>query len=94
MTKDQTGRIIGASFGLVFIQAGAGSLPTAIAVPLRVLALAAFLRVAVFGRRGRTAGAPASTAPPRPCPGRARGSAGATGTSWRPRCSGSWPDSS
>ncbi|MFE7599129.1 hypothetical protein [Streptomyces sp. NPDC057494] len=63
MTKDQTGRIIGASFGLVFIQASAGSLPTAVAVPLRVLALAAFLRVAVLGRRGRAAVAPAATAP-------------------------------
>ncbi|MFE5595044.1 hypothetical protein [Streptomyces sp. NPDC056549] len=62
MTKDQTGRIIGASFGLVFIQASAGSLPTAVAVPLRVLALAAFLRVAVLGRRGRAAVAPAAPA--------------------------------
>ncbi|MGW4705294.1 hypothetical protein, partial [Streptomyces sp. NPDC004285] len=63
MTKDQTGRIIGASFGLVFVQASAGSLPTAVAVPLRVLALAAFLRVAVLGRRGGTAPAPAPTVP-------------------------------
>ncbi|MFE7512493.1 hypothetical protein ACFU8I_14955, partial [Streptomyces sp. NPDC057540] len=63
MTKDQTGRIIGASFGLVFVQASAGSLPTAVAVPLRVLALAAFLRVAVLGRRGGTAPAPAPTEP-------------------------------
>ncbi|MEE1819414.1 hypothetical protein PUR59_30910 [Streptomyces sp. SP18ES09] len=73
MTKDQAGRIIGASFGLVFIQAGAGSLPAAIAVPLRVLALAAFLRVAVLGRRGRTAGAPASTAPAPAVPGAGTG---------------------
>ncbi|WP_052499361.1 hypothetical protein [Streptomyces vietnamensis] len=52
MTKDQTGRIIGAAFGLVFIQANAVALPTAVAVPLRLLSLAAFLWVAVFGRRG------------------------------------------
>ncbi|MER5206280.1 hypothetical protein [Streptomyces sp. NPDC002825] len=52
MTKDQTGRIIGAAFGLVFVQANAGSLPTAVATPLRLLALAGFLWVTVFGRRG------------------------------------------
>ncbi|MER7533997.1 hypothetical protein ABTX77_04290 [Streptomyces sp. NPDC097704] len=55
MTKDQTGRIIGAAFGLVFIQANAATLPTAAAVPLRLLSLAAFLWVAVLGRRGRAA---------------------------------------
>lgn len=55
MTKDQTGRLIGGAFGLVFIQANAGSLPTAVATPLRLLALACFVWVAVFGRRGRTA---------------------------------------
>ncbi|MER7948103.1 hypothetical protein ABTY59_12045 [Streptomyces sp. NPDC096079] len=52
MTKDQTGRIIGAAFGLVFVQANAGSLPTAVAMPLRLLSLAAFLWVTVLGRRG------------------------------------------
>ncbi|MFF8379313.1 hypothetical protein ACF07V_24655 [Streptomyces sp. NPDC015661] len=55
MTKDQTGRIIGAAFGLVFVEANAGALPTAVALPLRLLALAGFLRVAVFGRRGQAA---------------------------------------
>ncbi len=52
MTKDQVGRLIGAGFGLFFIQANAGALPTAAAVPLRVLAIAAFLGLVVFGRRG------------------------------------------
>ncbi|MFF0478199.1 hypothetical protein [Streptomyces sp. NPDC004284] len=62
MTKDQTGRIIGAAFGLVFIQANAVALPTAVAAPLRLLSLAAFLWVAVLGRRGRaTATAPAES---------------------------------
>ncbi|MGW1514266.1 hypothetical protein [Streptomyces sp. NPDC002394] len=55
MTKDQTGRIIGAAFGLVFIQANAVALPTAVAAPLRLLSLAGFLWVAVLGRRGRAA---------------------------------------
>ncbi|MFH8627388.1 hypothetical protein ACH4A8_36785 [Streptomyces vietnamensis] len=55
MTKDQTGRVVGAAFGLVFIQANAVALPTAVAAPLRLLSLAAFLWVAVLGRRGRAA---------------------------------------
>ncbi|MCX4984201.1 hypothetical protein [Streptomyces sp. NBC_00572] len=55
MTKDQTGRLVGAAFGLVFIQANAGVLPTAVAAPLRLLAVAAFLGVVVLGRRGRAA---------------------------------------
>ncbi|MGW1117214.1 hypothetical protein ACWD5B_08905, partial [Streptomyces tanashiensis] len=59
MTKDQTGRVIGASFGLVFIQANAGALPTAVGVPLRLLAVAAFLWVVVLGRRGQ--GTPAAS---------------------------------
>ncbi|MBZ6476191.1 hypothetical protein [Streptomyces griseocarneus] len=51
MTKDQVGRLIGASFGLFFIQANAGTLPMAVAVPLRIAAIAAFLGLVVFGRR-------------------------------------------
>ncbi|WP_229860916.1 hypothetical protein [Streptomyces litmocidini] len=61
MTKDQTGRLIGAAFGLVFVQANAGALPTAVATPLRLLAIAAFLGVVVFGRR-RGPAAPAAGA--------------------------------
>ena len=59
MTKDQTGRVIGAAFGLVFIQANAGTLPTPVAVPLRLLAVAAFLWAVVLGRRGQ--GTPAAS---------------------------------
>ncbi|MEU2231905.1 hypothetical protein [Streptomyces vietnamensis] len=63
MTKDQTGRVIGAAFGLVFIQANAVALPTAVAAPLRLLSLAAFLWVAVLGRRGGQAGQASPAAP-------------------------------
>ncbi|MCZ0981717.1 hypothetical protein O1L60_30070 [Streptomyces diastatochromogenes] len=63
MTKDQTGRIIGAAFGLVFIQANAVALPTAAAAPLRLLSLAGFLWVAVLGRRGRAAATATESAP-------------------------------
>lgn len=53
MNKDRTGRIIGASFGLFFVQANAGALPTRIGAPLRGLAGAAFVALVVFGgRRG------------------------------------------
>lgn len=45
MTREKTGRIIGATFGLAFIQVNAAALPTAAAIPLRVLALIAFLAV-------------------------------------------------
>ncbi|MFC8506819.1 hypothetical protein ACFU3J_06785 [Streptomyces sp. NPDC057411] len=62
MTKDQTGRLIGASFGLFFVQANAGALPTRFAAPLRGLAVAAFVALVVFGRRRATA-APAGEAP-------------------------------
>ncbi|MEU9043179.1 MULTISPECIES: hypothetical protein [unclassified Kitasatospora] len=63
MKKDQVGRLIGASFGLVFVQANAGALPTALGAPLRVLALLAFLRV-LFAGRGAAAPATAGTAAP------------------------------
>ncbi|MFJ3202054.1 hypothetical protein [Streptomyces sp. NPDC086989] len=45
MTREKTGRIIGATFGLAFVQVNAAALPTAAAVPLRALALIAFLAV-------------------------------------------------
>ncbi|MFE6841446.1 hypothetical protein [Streptomyces sp. NPDC057686] len=45
MTREKTGRTIGAAFGLAFIQVNAAALPTAAAIPLRVLALVAFLAV-------------------------------------------------
>ncbi|MEU1372276.1 hypothetical protein ABZ442_01260 [Streptomyces triculaminicus] len=51
MTKDRVGSLIGASFGLAFIQVNAGALPTAVAVPLRIAAIAAFLGLVVLGRR-------------------------------------------
>ncbi|MGW0896345.1 hypothetical protein ACWD0G_05000, partial [Streptomyces goshikiensis] len=51
MTKERTGRIIGASFGLTFIQVNAGALPAAAGVALRVLAAAAFVGLLVALRR-------------------------------------------
>ncbi|MFA7765991.1 hypothetical protein [Streptomyces sp. NRRL S-448] len=53
MTSHQTGRLIGAIFGLVFIVANAGTLPTAAAVPLRLLAIAWFLWLFIALRRAR-----------------------------------------
>ncbi|MFF0434483.1 hypothetical protein ACFYU9_19900 [Streptomyces sp. NPDC004327] len=60
MTKDQVGRMIGAGFGLFFVAANIGFLPTPAAAALRVLAIAAFLAVVVLGRRTRTAAEPAA----------------------------------
>jgi hypothetical protein len=51
MTKDQVGRLVGAGFGLVFIEANTGALPTGVAIPLRVIGVAAFLGLVLFGRR-------------------------------------------
>ncbi|MFF9641909.1 hypothetical protein [Kitasatospora aureofaciens] len=51
MTRDQLGRLIGSGFGLVFVEANAGALPTAVAVPLRVAGVAAFLGLVLLGRR-------------------------------------------
>ncbi|MFG2710797.1 hypothetical protein ACGFX2_09525 [Streptomyces goshikiensis] len=51
MTKERTGRIIGASFGLAFIQVNAGALPVAAGIALRVLAAAAFVGLLVALRR-------------------------------------------
>ncbi|MEW1914686.1 hypothetical protein AB0442_41015 [Kitasatospora sp. NPDC085895] len=56
MHTNQTGRLIGAVFGLVFVLANAGALPTAAAIPLRVLAILVFLRLFTAMRRaGATA---------------------------------------
>lgn len=54
MTSHQTSRLIGAVFGLVFVVANAGSLPTAAAVPLRILAIASFIWLFIALRRSRT----------------------------------------
>ncbi|MFI8966815.1 hypothetical protein ACIGO8_32430 [Streptomyces sp. NPDC053493] len=51
MQKDQVRRLVGAGFGLVFVEANAGGLPTAVAAPLRLAAVAAFVAVVVLGRR-------------------------------------------
>ncbi|WP_241847819.1 hypothetical protein [Streptomyces sp. CB03578] len=61
MTRERTGRIIGASFGLAFIQVNAGALPVAAGTALRVLAVAAFVALLITLRR-----APASGPAPRP----------------------------
>ncbi|WP_063752754.1 hypothetical protein [Streptomyces sp. NRRL S-350] len=51
MRNNQLGRLIGASFGLVFLLRNAGAFPTLVSVPLRVLAVLAFLRVFLAIRR-------------------------------------------
>ncbi|WP_345695984.1 hypothetical protein [Kitasatospora terrestris] len=51
MHKNQIGRLIGAVFGLVFVLANAGAFPTAVAVPLRVLAILVFLKLFTGMRR-------------------------------------------
>ncbi|MFD6940310.1 hypothetical protein ACFYRL_19280 [Streptomyces goshikiensis] len=51
MTRERTGRIIGASFGLAFIQVNAGALPVAAGTALRVLAVAAFVALLITLRR-------------------------------------------
>ncbi|MFI5641715.1 hypothetical protein ACIA8H_30425 [Streptomyces goshikiensis] len=65
MTKERTGRIIGASFGLAFIQVNAGALPVVAGTALRVVAVAAFVALLVTLRRA-PAPAPASGPGPRP----------------------------
>ncbi|MBV6699133.1 SpoIIE family protein phosphatase [Kitasatospora aureofaciens] len=62
MTRDQTGRLIGGIFGLVFVEVNAGTLPSVAGVPLRVLAIAAFVGLLVMLRRDRTP-LPTRTAP-------------------------------
>ncbi|MFJ4779141.1 hypothetical protein [Streptomyces sp. NPDC088762] len=55
--------LIGAIFGLVFIQVNAAALPPAAGIPLRVLAIAAFLRLFITLRRARTATSDDATPP-------------------------------
>ncbi|MER5638891.1 hypothetical protein ABT095_18245 [Kitasatospora sp. NPDC002227] len=55
--KNQLGRLIGAIFGLVFVLRNAGELPSGAGIPLRVLAILAFLRLFLLIRRS----APAET---------------------------------
>jgi hypothetical protein len=62
MNRVRATRIIGSSFGLVFVQANAGALPTGVAVPLRVLAVAAFLLLGAFNRRPVPEGATSASA--------------------------------
>ncbi|RKT16677.1 hypothetical protein BX285_1024 [Streptomyces sp. 1114.5] len=63
MTKDQVSRLIGGGFGLAFIQMNAATLPTAVAVPLRMLAILAFLRIVFAGRRAAVPAADADRPP-------------------------------
>ncbi|MFI6449732.1 hypothetical protein [Kitasatospora sp. NPDC050543] len=61
MHTNQSGRLIGAIFGLVFVLANAGALPTAAAIPLRVLAIIVFLRLFTAMRRDGAAADRAAT---------------------------------
>ncbi len=61
MHKKQTAPLIGAAFGLAFVLANAGALPSTAAVILRVLAILAFLRL-FLALRHRPAGTPAGAA--------------------------------
>ncbi|MFC9295414.1 hypothetical protein ACFTWH_28370 [Streptomyces sp. NPDC057011] len=63
MTSNQTARLIGAIFGLVFVQANAGALPPAAGMPLRVLAIAVFLWLCNALRRARVPEGAAAGAP-------------------------------
>ncbi|HEU0101413.1 MAG TPA: hypothetical protein VFR07_03765 [Mycobacteriales bacterium] len=56
MSPEKLGSLIGAGFGLVFVLVNSGSLPTTVAVAVRVLAVAAFLVVLVAVRRPTPAG--------------------------------------
>jgi hypothetical protein len=56
VTREQIPRLIGGAFGLVFVEVNAGALPLPVSVALRVLAVAAFLGLAVALRRARPAG--------------------------------------
>ncbi|MFC6984141.1 hypothetical protein [Streptomyces cirratus] len=53
MTRTQTGRLIGGIFGFFFIMANAGALPEAVAIPTRMLGVAAFLALVLALRRTR-----------------------------------------
>jgi hypothetical protein len=54
MTPERLGSSIGAAFGLGFILANTGALPSAVALALRVLAVATFVAVFVLLRRRRS----------------------------------------
>ncbi|MEV7020534.1 hypothetical protein [Kitasatospora sp. NPDC093558] len=62
MNRVRASRLIGSSFGLVFVQANAAALPTPVSIPLRVASIAAFLVLGVFNRRP----APETTTAPTP----------------------------
>ncbi|MFD8702122.1 hypothetical protein ACFV1W_05760 [Kitasatospora sp. NPDC059648] len=68
MNRDQLGRLIGSGFGLVFVEANAGALPTGVAVPLRAVGVAVFLALVLLGRR-RPQAAAESGGEPRGEPG-------------------------
>ncbi|MFD4657648.1 hypothetical protein ACFWP2_18700 [Kitasatospora sp. NPDC058444] len=51
MADDRTARLLVAGLGLVFVQTGAGTMPTTAEIPLRVVSVAAFLALVGVGRR-------------------------------------------
>lgn len=51
MSPEKLGSLIGAAFGLVFVLVNTSSVPTALAVLLRVLGVVAFLVVLIAVRR-------------------------------------------
>lgn len=56
MSPEKLGSLIGAAFGLVFVVVNTGSVATAVAIFLRVLAVAAFLTILMAVRRPAPAG--------------------------------------
>ena len=54
MTAEKLGAPIGAGFGLGFVLANTGALPSGVAMVLRVIAVVAFVAVFVMLRRGRS----------------------------------------
>src|SRR5664280_1104662 len=54
MTPEKMGPSIGAAFGLGFVLANTGALPSAVALSLRVLGVATFVAVFVMLRRRRS----------------------------------------
>ncbi|MFF3675454.1 hypothetical protein ACFYYS_15845 [Streptomyces sp. NPDC002120] len=65
MTSHQTSGLIGAGFGVFFVQANAGALPQAVAVPLRLLAISAFVWLFIALRRSRVPAAAGDGPAPR-----------------------------
>ncbi|WP_327412589.1 hypothetical protein [Streptomyces sp. NBC_01233] len=65
MASHQTSGLIGAAFGVFFVQANAAALPPAVAVPLRLLAIAAFIRLFIALRRSRVPSAATGGTAPR-----------------------------